>query len=175
MECHIKFYKCTYIVHISNKMKNCKWLSILIALDVLNQILGYVLGLSISFKMVGSDIWCSFSFLFFLFFFFWYCFVFCLFVFFSGRLKCELTRFFQLVFFVLSVNHGGACAVCNNFLHVIPDYHACNTTYTIICNPWTAWQSDRATKIIVTLLLNDGFEKKKGKFLLKLFIPSFKI
>ena len=28
----------------------------IIALDILNKVLGYVLGLSISFKMVGSDI-----------------------------------------------------------------------------------------------------------------------
>ena len=35
-----------------------------------------------------------------------------------------------------------------------------NTTDTI-CNPWTAWKSDRATKILVTLLFHDGFEKRK--------------
>ena len=56
---------------------------------------------------------------------------------------------------------GGACAVCNyDLLHAFPDYHVHNTTDTI-CNPWTAWKSDRATKIIVTLLFNDGFEKRK--------------
>ena len=38
--------------------------------------------------------------------------------------------------------------------------HAYNTTNTI-CNPWTAWKSDRATKTIVTLLFNDGFEERK--------------
>ena len=45
-------------------------------------------------------------------------------------------------------------------VHAISDYHAHNTTDTI-CNPWTAWKSDRVTKIIVTLLFNDEFEKRK--------------
>ena len=31
-----------------------------------------------------------------------------------------------------------------------------------ICNPWTASKSERATKIIVTLLFNDGFQKRKN-------------
>ena len=32
------------------------------------------------------------------------------------------------------------------------------------CNPWTASKSDRATKIIVTLLFNDGFQKCTNSF-----------
>ena len=31
-----------------------------------------------------------------------------------------------------------------------------------IGNPWTASKSDCATKIIVTLLFNDGFQKRKN-------------
>ena len=42
----------------------------------------------------------------------------------------------------------------------ISEYHAYNITNTI-CHPWTAWKSDSVTKIIVTLLFNDGFEKRK--------------
>ena len=118
------------------------------ALDVLNKILGYVLSLSISFKMVSSDIWCC-----------------CCCCFVSGSLKCELITFFKIVFcFLCKFGIGGACAVCNyDLLHTFPKFHTYNTTNTL-CNPWTAWKSDRATKIIVTLLFNDGFEKKKNSY-----------
>ena len=83
-------------------------------------------------------------------------------LFFSSRLKFELIMFFQLVFcFLYKFGIGGACAVFNyDLLHAFPDYNAYNTTNTI-CNPWTASKSDRATKIIVTSLFNDGFEKRK--------------
>ena len=146
-------------IYIAYKRK-FKWVSI-IAPDVLDKVLGYVLGLSISFIMVSADIW------------WWWCCCCCCCCF-SGRFKYKPNMFFPSVFcFLCKFGIGGACAVSNyDLLHAFRDYHAHNTTDTI-CNRWTAWKSDRATKIIVTLLLNDGFEKEK--FLLKLFIHSFEI
>ena len=38
---------------------------------------------------------------------------------------------------------------------------SCNTT-NALCNPWTASKFDRATKIILTLLFKDGFQKFKN-------------
>ena len=46
---------------------------------------------------------------------------------------------------------------------VCAHHDACHTTHAI-CNPWTASKSDRATKMIVTLLFNDGFQKFKNSF-----------
>ena len=128
----------------------------IIALYFLDKILGYVVSRSISFKMVGPDICCSV--------------VVNVVVVFSSRLKYEVIRFFQLVFcFLCKFWIGGACAVWSyDLLHIFPDYHAYNTTNTI-CNPWTAWKGDRATKIIVTKLCYSMTDLKKDKFLLKLF------
>ena len=46
------------------------------------------------------------------------------------------------------------------FVNAFPDYNAYNTT-NAISNPRTAWKSDRATKIIVTLVFHNWFEKRK--------------
>ena len=74
-----------YILYIKGNLN--EWVSI-IALDVLNRVLGY--GLSISFKMTCCDIW-------------WWCYCCCCF---SGRLKCELTMFFPISLLFFSVNLG---------------------------------------------------------------------
>ena len=78
-------------------------------------------------------------------------------------LKCELIRFFQLVFcFLCKFGIGGACAVCNyDLLHAFPDYHAYTIPQTQFAIRGQPEKSDSATKIIVTLLFNDGFEKRK--------------
>ena len=49
-----------------------------------------------------------------------------------------------------------------------------NTT-NAICNPWTASKSDRATKIIVTLLFNDGFQKIKNPLWKKVLFVSYQV
>ena len=61
-------------------------------------------------------------------------------------------RSLQLIMFCY-VQCGTVCA----------HHDACHTTHAIR-NPWTASKSDRATKMIVTLLFNDGFQKFKNSF-----------
>ena len=84
---------------------------------------------------------------------------------FDGRLKSELIRFFKLIFCPLFYLEFGyvqftiwlvTCIVCAH-------YDACNTVNAIF-NPWTASKSDHATKIIVTFLFNDGFQKCRNSF-----------
>ena len=126
----------------------------IIALDVLNKILGYVLGLSISFKIVGSDICCSF--------------------FFSGRFKYDLIRFFQLVFCFLCkfwIGEHAQFAImifCTDFpitIHTMPQ-----TQFAI------RGQLEKVTVPLKILYLCYSMtDLKKEKFLLKLFIPSFAI
>ena len=94
----------------------------------------------------------------------------CLFVcFFNDRLKCDIIRCFQIFcslfylelwkyaqFTIMKVQCRTVCAL----------HDACNTAHAI-CSPWTASKSDRATKIIVTLLFSDRFQKNL-KILLQL-------
>ena len=113
---------------------------------------------------------------------FYVCLFVCLFCFvFNGRLKRELISFFfcfVLFCFVFSTNllfsllFGiiGLCSVFNyDWLCVLAvglcvhTSRSCNTTKAFY-NPRTASKSDHVTKIIVTLLMKDGFQKCKNSF-----------
>ena len=120
-----------------------------IALDILNNLNSWICFRLTFFFNYSYNTRCSFVVVFVLF-----CFVF------SGSLKSELIRVFQINFCSLLFIWNRVstrslwlvtCTVCC----------ACSTTNEI-CNPWTASKSDRATKIIVTLLFNDGFQKCKN-------------
>ena len=128
-----------------------------IALDILNNLNSWI-----CLRLTFFQLWAITPDVLFLFvcLFVYFCFCFCFFVFYSGSLKSELIRVFQINFCSLLFiwNNGSTrslwlvtCTVCC----------ACSTTNEI-CNPWTASKSDRATKIIVTLLFKDGFQKCKN-------------
>ena len=81
----------------------------------------------------------------------------------SGSLKCELINYS----FVLSVIYLKSWAyvqftIMTCYVYCVHAHHDAHNITNANCNPWTASISDRATKIIVTLLFNDGIQKFKN-------------